>query len=167
MTNAQAIDPRRDAPIYQTSLHWIVLVGPSIIGIGLIGIGAGLVVLSNRPTHVWEHRTIESGWLGIAIMIIGIISIGSAVLLRESTELTVTSARVTASTGVLGRRLIEILMPQVESIQVDQTALGRLLDFGTVTLRGTGGTPETLMQVAHATEFRRHVEDQLSGRAPT
>jgi len=49
----------------------------------------------------------------------------------------------------------------VESIEVNETALGRLLGYGTIVLIGTGGTPEPFHQVAHPLEFRSQVQQQI------
>ncbi len=38
---------------------------------------------------------------------------------------------------------------------------GRMLGFGTVIVRGTGGTPEPFKKMAHPLEFRRQVEQQV------
>jgi hypothetical protein len=36
-----------------------------------------------------------------------------------------------------------------------------MLGYGTVIVRGTGGTPEPFTLIAHPTEFRRHVQEQI------
>jgi hypothetical protein len=40
--------------------------------------------------------------------------------------------------------------------------LGRALNYGTINVRGTGGTLEPFHKIAHAQEFRRHVQEQIS-----
>jgi hypothetical protein len=50
----------------------------------------------------------------------------------------------------------------VESIAVDQSFLGRLLGYGTVMVRGTGGTAETFPRVASPLQFRRHAQEQIA-----
>jgi uncharacterized membrane protein YdbT with pleckstrin-like domain len=162
MTNADRDLASHERLIYQTQLHWIVLVPPFFVGAVLAA--AGLWVFA-QPTDI-AHRRIEfpidPGWLGILIVIVGIVVIGLGILRRESTELTVTTRKVTATMGVIARRTLEIVLPHVESIEVDEGVWGRLLGYGTVVVRGTGGTPETLTTIAHAREFRRQVQQQLA-----
>jgi hypothetical protein len=53
------------------------------------------------------------------------------------------------------------MLGRVESIGVEETVMGRTLGYGTVILRGTGGTPETFVQIANPQEFRRQVQEQI------
>jgi hypothetical protein len=54
-----------------------------------------------------------------------------------------------------------MLLDKVESIEVSETAFGRLLGYGTIVLIGTGGTPEPFHQVAHPLDFRSQVQQQI------
>jgi len=48
-------------------------------------------------------------------------------------------------------------MAKVESVDVDQSVMGRILGFGTVTIRGTGGGIEPMRNIADPIAFRNHV----------
>jgi uncharacterized membrane protein YdbT with pleckstrin-like domain len=50
------------------------------------------------------------------------------------TEIAVTNRRVIYKKGFIWRRTNEMNMDKVESVQVDQSILGRMLDYGTVTI---------------------------------
>jgi hypothetical protein len=63
--------------------------------------------------------------------------------------------------GVIRRLSIELLLNKIESIAVNQGLLGRALDYGTVVVRGTGGTAEPFTEVRYALEFRRQVQTQI------
>ncbi len=52
------------------------------------------------------------------------------------------------------------MLSRVESIGVEETVIGRLLSYGTVVVRGTGGTPEAFVLIDHPQEFRRAVQEQ-------
>ena len=68
--------------------------------------------------------------------------------------------RVLIKTGLFSRRSIEVLLPKVESIGVDESVFGRMLGYGTVIVRGTGGTFETFDKIAHPGELRKQVQQQ-------
>src|SRR2546430_10116576 len=70
----------------------------------------------------------------------------------------VTNKRVIVKSGLANRRTIELLLSRIESIAVEEPALGRLLGYGTVIVRGTGGTPEVFPQIARPLEFREQVD---------
>ena len=48
-------------------------------------------------------------------------------------------------------------MDKVESVQVDQSILGRILDYGTVIITGTGAGLEALPGVAQPIELRNSI----------
>src|SRR5260370_22928224 len=75
----------------------------------------------------------------------------------------VTNKRVIVKSGLADRRTIELLLPRIESIAVEEPAMGRLLGYGTVIVRGTGGTPEVFPQIARPLEFREQGQRQIAG----
>jgi len=52
------------------------------------------------------------------------------------------------------------LLPKVESIGVDESFVGRILGYGGVIVRGTGGTFETFDKIARPNELRLKVQQQ-------
>ncbi|MDW8102662.1 MAG: PH domain-containing protein [Anaerolineae bacterium] len=80
-----------------------------------------------------------------------------ALLILLTTEFGVTNKRVIAKRGFIRRHTLEILLPKVESISVNQNILGRLLNFGTVTVTGTGGTKESFRAIVDPVEVRKKI----------
>jgi len=76
---------------------------------------------------------------------------------RWTTEIDVTDRRVVYKHGFINRHTVEMNMDKVESVDVDQSILGRLLDYGDITIRGTGETWETLKMIGAPLKFRNHV----------
>jgi uncharacterized membrane protein YdbT with pleckstrin-like domain len=73
----------------------------------------------------------------------------------------VTNKRIIAKTGLADRRTIELLLSRVESIAVEEPPLGRILGYGTVIVRGIGGTPEVFQNIQHPLQFREQVQTQI------
>jgi uncharacterized membrane protein YdbT with pleckstrin-like domain len=101
--------------------------------------------------------------VGLAFLLVVAIFFGIGFVLRNATEMAVTNKRVIAKSGIVNRRTIELLLPRIESIAVEEPALGRVLGYGTVIVRGTGGTPEVFPQIARPLEFREQVQRQIAG----
>ncbi len=78
-----------------------------------------------------------------------------------STEIAVTSQRLIVKMGWPSRRMTAMNLRQIESVSVEQSTLGRLLDYGTVTVAGTGGTKERLQRISHPVEFRNKLQESL------
>ena len=68
-----------------------------------------------------------------------------------------TDRRVVYKTGLIRRHTIEMNMDKVESVNVDQSILGRIFGYGTVDIRGTGGGLEPLRNIRDPLAFRNHV----------
>ena len=77
---------------------------------------------------------------------------------RRTSEFGVTSRRVIIKVGLFQRRTLELLIRQVEAISVDQSITGRMFNFGTITLTGTGGVRETFHNISNPLEFRRSIQ---------
>jgi uncharacterized membrane protein YdbT with pleckstrin-like domain len=98
---------------------------------------------------------------GVALLVCGIVTILMGMVRRNATEMAVTNRRVVIKTGLASRKTIEMLLNKVESIEVSETAFGRMLGYGTIVVIGTGGTPEPFHKVAHPLEFRSQVQQQI------
>jgi uncharacterized membrane protein YdbT with pleckstrin-like domain len=102
-------------------------------------------------------------WAALLCFALAAILIFMGILKRNATEMAVTNKRVIVKSGLADRRTIELLLPRIESIAVEEPALGRILGYGTVIVRGTGGTPEVFPQIARPLEFREQVQRQIAG----
>ncbi len=76
---------------------------------------------------------------------------------RWTTETDVTNLRVVHKTGFIKRRTFEMSLDKVESVDVNQSILGRILDYGDVTMRGVGEGAETIKTIASPLEFRNYI----------
>jgi uncharacterized membrane protein YdbT with pleckstrin-like domain len=148
---------------YETRLHWIVMLGHVVIALILIAAGAGLLLAPWSTIHGAAPYTEALRWAGVAFLVIAIIFFAIGLVRRNATEMAVTNKRVIVKTGLANRRTIELLLPRIESVVVEEPAMGRVLGFGTVIVRGTGGTPEVFPQIAHPLQFREQVQRQIAG----
>ncbi len=136
--------------VYRARPHWIIF-GASI---AIMGLGLVLaIVLQTTQGDYW--------YLGLTLVGIGLLlAIGPAVRYISS-EFAVTNKRVLSKVGFIERESDENLLSKVEAVAVDQGIIGRLLDFGTVTITGTGGTQEAFATISRPLEFRRQIQSQV------
>jgi uncharacterized membrane protein YdbT with pleckstrin-like domain len=83
-----------------------------------------------------------------------------------TTELAVTNRRVIAKTGFISRKADELQLNRVEGARLDQTVMGRIMGYGTITVTGTGGGTAPLRFIAQPVEFRRALNTLLSEPTP-
>jgi uncharacterized membrane protein YdbT with pleckstrin-like domain len=77
--------------------------------------------------------------------------------IRWTNEIVVTDRRVIYAHGFIRRHTVEVNMDKIESVDVDQTMMGRILDYGDVTIRGTGATLEPIREADRPIAFRNEV----------
>ncbi|MCO6440229.1 MAG: PH domain-containing protein [Nitrococcus mobilis] len=92
---------------------------------------------------------------GISVLIIGGLLVLRAVLSYSSNELAVNNQRVIAKFGFIGRHTVELNHSKVESLNISQGMLGRLLNYGTLVVRGTGSVSTPIPRIRAPLEFRR------------
>ncbi len=78
-------------------------------------------------------------------------------------EFGITNQRVIVKEGFLKRKTIEVFLKSVESVQVDQSIWGRILNFGTVIVSGTGGVTDPLNMIRNPLDFKKQVQQRLAG----
>jgi uncharacterized membrane protein YdbT with pleckstrin-like domain len=155
--------------LYQTRHHWIVLLLPTLIALVLGAPGALLLYwsITTRDSNgiTLGNSTISPEALAISggvLLFIALVIFIYGIARRNATEMAVTNKRVLIKTGMASRRTLDMMLSTVESIGVEETVLGRMFGYGTVIVRGTGGTPETFMLIAHPQEFRKNVQEQIA-----
>jgi uncharacterized membrane protein YdbT with pleckstrin-like domain len=121
-------------------------------------------ILTDGERVVFDARvSLWSQWKPIAlgIVLLPVVGIGLVFLLRawlvyRTTELAITTKRIVSKTGIIRRSTMELRLDKIESIKVDQHIMGRLLNFGSITLAGTGGDKTPIECISAPLEFQRH-----------
>ncbi|HKQ18625.1 MAG TPA: PH domain-containing protein [Candidatus Eisenbacteria bacterium] len=146
---------------YRARLHWVVVAPALLLGSALDLIGICLVVFAFVGRSPGGEASIPMIVGGAILMLVGSVWVASGIIQWKATEITVTTRRVLIKTGIVSRRTKEVLLSKVESISIDESLLARTLGFGSLTVHGTGGTPETFDRIAHPHAFRRQVQIQI------
>jgi uncharacterized membrane protein YdbT with pleckstrin-like domain len=72
---------------------------------------------------------------------LALLSAFHAWFIRWTTEIAVTNKRIIFKRGFINRHTAEMNMDKVASVDIDQSIFGRMLDYGSVRIVGTGGAP--------------------------
>jgi uncharacterized membrane protein YdbT with pleckstrin-like domain len=154
--------------LYRTRHHWLVLLGPVVAGSSMLVPGIALlmeaIVTRDSAGLIVGSSTVSPKLMAIAgaiLVVAAITTFSYGVAKRNATEMAVTNRRVLIKTGMTSRRTLDLMLSRVESIGVEESAAGRMLGYGSVIVRGTGGTPEPFLMIAHPQEFRRAVQEQI------
>jgi uncharacterized membrane protein YdbT with pleckstrin-like domain len=119
--------------LYIARLHWIIFLSPVLVLL------AGVIL--SRYLHIYTRY---AGYAGYAIGAVGLFIALSTFSEYMGSEFGVTNKRIIVKVGIVSRTAREIFINRVESIQLKQTFIGRLLGFGSVIPAGTGGDKASL-----------------------
>lgn len=74
-------------------------------------------------------------------------------------EYAITNKRIIVKVGFISRTTLELNHLRVESVNVNQTILGRILGYGTLVVIGTGGTTQPFRRISRPLEFRKAFQE--------
>jgi uncharacterized membrane protein YdbT with pleckstrin-like domain len=129
--------------------HWVVY--GRAFGFGVLAVAA--LVLAQQEPSVGTPAL----WAALGLLAIALLVFLRAWIRRVTTEIVVTDRRVIHKRGVISRHTEEMNVSKVETVDVDQSLGARLLGYGTVTIRGTGGGWEPLRRVASPLAVRNAI----------
>jgi uncharacterized membrane protein YdbT with pleckstrin-like domain len=138
--------------LYSTNAHWMFY---------LPAIGAWILALI---LFVLSRMTVPDSVVGLTCLAASaVVAIAAlywtvkAWFHRWTTETDVTNLRVVHKTGFIKRRTFEMSLDKVESVDVNQSILGRILNYGDVTILGVGEGKETISTIASPLDFRNFI----------
>ena len=78
---------------------------------------------------------------------------------RWLSEFVITDRRIIIKTGFIARNTFEMNLSKIESVNVDQSVMGRIFNFGSMTIIGSGGTKETFHRISKPLKFRKAFQE--------
>jgi uncharacterized membrane protein YdbT with pleckstrin-like domain len=137
--------------LYSTNAHWMFFL-PAIAGwvVAIVFLVLAYMVPSGAPALLCLSMAAISA-------IAALYKTVTAWFHRWTTETDVTNLRVVHKTGFIKRRSFEMSLDKVESVDVNQSIMGRILDYGDVTVMGVGEGRETISKIASPLAFRNSI----------
>lgn len=130
----------------------------------LSSIVGGLVLIA-----IAFGASVAAGPIALLIAIPGLLLILAALIRRSSTELAVTNRRVIAKFGFISRSTVELNLAKVESVRVEQSVSGRVFNYGSIYVVGTGSTMDPIPFISNPIGFRQAIlgaSDAVQDRTP-
>jgi uncharacterized membrane protein YdbT with pleckstrin-like domain len=134
--------------------HWNFALSYLVGALCLIGAAAAVYV-------DWQRGPL----IAAALTVIGVVVIMVALIRRGTSELVLTDRRIIAKRGFIARATVEMTLAKVESLHVNQGLFGRMLNYGDVTVVGTGSSLEPLRGICGPLELRRKL-GEIAAPAP-
>ena len=138
--------------VYDTKLHWVIYIRAILLLVICVILAGAAIAASNN-----QNLSLALEIAAAILALLGLSAAFRAFVRRATTELAVTDHRVIYKTGLLARHTIEMNRDKVESVDVDQTLLGRIFGYGTIIVRGTGGSLEPIRTIGDPLTFRSNI----------
>lgn len=151
--------------IYSTRLHWLPC-APGALALSLLAVAAvvALVLFAREPAAGLFAEQPLGAW--VVTLVLGALVVVPLFVVRflvSIHEYGVTDRRVIARMGWVNTRTVDLSVAKVETLIVEQGALGRLFGYGDVKVVGTGGTAEVFRGVCDPIGFRKAVNAASDG----
>jgi uncharacterized membrane protein YdbT with pleckstrin-like domain len=132
-------------------LHWSIYLRGFIVLLAAIA----LLVVSTRLPDPDAQRIAR--WASAALGAIGLLLLLRAWIRRRATEIVVTDRRVIFKRGLIARHTVEMNVGKIETVDVEQGLAGRLWDYGTLLIHGTGSGFEPLVGIGAPLSIRNAI----------
>ncbi len=134
--------------VYQARLHWILFFWPALLLCFALFLGL---------------RFDELKEVGMFMAVFALFW-GTMVWVTYSfSYFTIKKNQVILCTGVLVRKTLDIPMTKIESIDIRQSLLGSLLQYGSLVITGTGGSRQMITYLNKPLTCRRYIEQLMHG----
>jgi len=143
--------------LYSTNAHWIFFLPALAAWVVAIGLFVASGMIPAGP------MVLVCMSLAAIVAIFALYKTATAWFHRWTTETDVTNFRVIHKTGFVQRQTFEMSVDKVESVDVNQSILGRILNYGNVTVLGVGEGGKTLDTIASPLAFRNAITARPAG----
>jgi hypothetical protein len=108
------------------------------------------------------HNSYRLVWLDSLVAAAGLIVFFRIMIWIWTTEIGVTNQRLIVKRGFPSRHTHEMELRAIEEIELDQSVLGRMLEYGRIDVQGTGDDSVKVPIIAHPLHFLRIVETAMA-----
>ncbi|MDF1758526.1 MAG: PH domain-containing protein [Legionellaceae bacterium] len=135
-----------DDIIYKAKLHWILFIWPVLFFCVAVYIGMKFEPLQKA-----------SLFLGAAAIFWEVV----VWLTYECSYLIIKNKQVILCTGIFVRQTLDLSLNKIESVDIRQSILGSILQYGSLVITGTGGTRQYINFLNKPLTCRRYIEQAL------
>ncbi len=96
--------------------------------------------------------------MAFVIFALGLVTFIQKMLMLVTTEIAITNSRLVYKRGLIARQVGEMSIDRIEGVNVMQTMMGRIFNYGRLAIRGMGIGEVILPPIADPIAFRKAIE---------
>lgn len=132
--------------VYVARVHWLLFFNPLLVAIFSLFLGIHWALLKE---------------IALILFIVALLWAISIWLNYYFSSLTIEKNRVIFRTGILVRKTTDITLNKIESVDIRQSIIGSIMQYGTLTVVGTGGTKQFIDYIEKPLTCRRYIEQLM------
>ena len=137
---------------------------PPFLILLLVGIGYQLLTGSRyiddlRVPIVGQYSLLS--FIVMAVLVVMLSYLLKAFLQYQGTQYVLTNKRIIAKRGIVRLHTQESLLSKLQAVNVSQSFMGRLFDYGSVVVIGIAGNRDIYEYVSQPLEFQRLLQSQI------
>ncbi|MFZ0218872.1 MAG: PH domain-containing protein [Candidatus Aquirickettsiella sp.] len=133
--------------IYRSHPHWIIIVR----SLAVLIVIAGFLIIGSQYTLL----------IISLFSLLSVVALVSGLIVYYSSEFGITDRRVIMKSGFISRYAFENSLDRIEGVEISQSIVGRILDYGSIRIRGVSGTNELFSPVCYPFRFRYKVLEEI------
>ena len=134
--------------LYSTGYHWLYWLGVAILMAPFLVIAISIAALPPSP---WKYILLA---MSAVPFVYGVVRCVHGYAL----EIAVTSDRFVKKRGLVSITSEEVSIDKIEEVNVDETILGRIFGYGTLSVHGTGAGKIFVLMVNDPIKLRREIQ---------
>ena len=96
------------------------------------------------------------------VFLMGLLGFAQRMVIKATTEIAITNTRLVYKRGLIARQVGELSIDRIEGVNVLQTVMGRILNYGRLAVRGMGIGEVVLPPIEDPIKFRQAIEKARS-----
>lgn len=132
---------------YRARIHYFLFVEPLCL------LMVGGFILCDVSVPVMK-------WLAVTVLFLGLVSLVQRICVKVGSLFVVTNRRVILKTGIIRRRVAELVLNKCEGLQATQSVTGRIFGYGTLVVT-TGGATNCYYFVRKPFDFKRAINSRI------
>lgn len=139
-------------------IHPKVIIPPAVLtGLGFLLSLVGLIGRTDRGEPLLLVAAV-----GVPMFLIAGGMLVTLLVARTTTEFSCTDRRILIKTGLLSTQLREMPLAKVENLAFHQGLFGKILGYGTLVFKGSGGTRRYCRDIENPFDFYQRVQQQVA-----